>query len=58
MAGLLKKGGKIQKGRPRIVILCLSGLRCIEVMNNVKDLKGEAQVAKVRYITREDCEGG
>lgn len=50
VAGLLKKGGKIQKGKPRIVILCISGLRCIEVMKNIKDLKGEAQVAKVSFV--------
>lgn len=49
-AGLLKKGGKPARGKPRIVILCLSGMRCADVAREVREVKGEGQVAKVSTV--------
>lgn len=46
VAGLLKKG-KLVRGKPRIIILCLSGLRCADVARELREVKGEGQVAKV-----------
>ena len=38
---------KIPTSAPRIIILCLSGLRCADVVRAVRDHKGPGEVAKL-----------
>lgn len=45
--GLLKKNGKVLPGKPRVILLCLSGIRCADVVRGVRDVKGDGAVAKV-----------
>lgn len=47
IAGLLKKNGKVTQGKVRVVLLCLSGIRCAEVVRQVRGVKGDGVVAKV-----------
>lgn len=48
--GIVKSGkGDYLKenGMPRVIVLCLSGLRCADVVRLVRDVRGKGEVAKV-----------
>lgn len=47
---ILENGPKVKPVTARIVILCLSGLRCADVVRGVRDVRGEGQVAKVSHF--------
>lgn len=47
IAGLLKKNGKVVPGKPRVILLCLSGIRCADVVREVRSVKGDSHVAKL-----------
>lgn len=45
--GLVKSSKNSGNGTPRVIVLCLSGLRCADVVRELRSIKGKGEVAKV-----------
>lgn len=48
--GLVKSSKNNDNGTPRVIVLCLSGIRCADVARELRSIKGKGEVAKVRNI--------
>jgi protein CMS1 len=48
--GLVKSSKGNANGTPRVIVLCLSGLRCADVVRDLRSIKGKGEVAKVSYF--------
>jgi protein CMS1 len=49
--GLVKSAKNTGNGTPRVIVLCLSGLRCADVVRELRSIKGKGEVAKVSFST-------
>lgn len=45
--GLVKSSKNNGNGTPRVIVLCLSGLRCADVVRDMRSIKGKGEVAKL-----------
>jgi protein CMS1 len=45
--GLVKSSKNSDNGTPRVIVLCLSGIRCADVARELRSIKGKGEVAKV-----------
>lgn len=45
--GLVKSSKNNDNGTPRVIVLCLSGIRCADVARELRSIKGKGEVAKV-----------
>lgn len=45
--GLVKGSKGSGNGTPRVIVICLSGLRCADVVRELRSIKGKGEVAKV-----------
>jgi protein CMS1 len=49
--GLVKSSKGNANGTPRVIVLCLSGLRCADVVRDLRSIKGKGEVAKVSDLS-------
>ena len=45
--GLVKSAKGSGNGQPRVIVLCLSGMRCADVVREMRSVKGNGEVTKV-----------
>lgn len=55
--GLVKSSKGNDNGTPRVIVLCLSGLRCADVVRDLRSIKGKGEVAKVSRHRRVESDG-
>jgi protein CMS1 len=56
--GLVKSSKNNGNGTPRVIVLCLSGLRCADVVRDMRCIKGKGEVAKVSLLSDYNGEDG
>lgn len=49
--GLVKSSKNSDNGTPRVIVLCLSGIRCADVVRELRSVQGKGEVAKAGRFT-------